>query len=171
MAKPAPKAETIKKSDKRWQSDVIVDMIKRYGFEYIALNPGASYRGLHDSLVNYGENDPPMMLCQHEKIAVQIAQQRPLARVVILMSGLCLRLQHPGKKTLIPACATGASGSAFRFRGHCVSVRRTAKAGPCYSGDYCGAESARGEIAQRLARLCRDPLSTLDKPPALRIRP
>ena len=27
MAKPAPKAETIKKSDKRWQSDVIVDMI------------------------------------------------------------------------------------------------------------------------------------------------
>jgi acetolactate synthase I/II/III large subunit len=73
MAKPAPKPETIKKSDKRWQSDVIVDMIKRYDFEYIALNPGASYRGLHDSLVNYGENDPPMLLCQHEKIAVQIS--------------------------------------------------------------------------------------------------
>ena len=35
MAKPAPRAESIKKSDKRWQSDVIVDMIKRYGFEYI----------------------------------------------------------------------------------------------------------------------------------------
>ena len=61
MAKPAPKTETIKKSDRRWQSDVIVDMIKRYDFEYIALNPGASYRGLHDSLVNYGENDPPML--------------------------------------------------------------------------------------------------------------
>ena len=73
MAKPATKTETIKKSNKRWQSDVIVDMIKRYDFEYIALNPGASYRGLHDSLVNYGENDPPMLLCQHEKIAVQIA--------------------------------------------------------------------------------------------------
>jgi len=73
MAKPAQKTETIKKSAKKWQSDVIVDMIKRYGFEHIALNPGASYRGLHDSLVNYGENDPPMLLCQHEKIAVQIA--------------------------------------------------------------------------------------------------
>ena len=73
MAKPATKAEAIKKSDRRWQSDIIVDMIKRYGFEYIALNPGASYRGLHDSLVNYGENNPPMLLCQHEKIAVQIA--------------------------------------------------------------------------------------------------
>ena len=45
MAKPAQKVETIKKSDRRWQSDVIVDMIKRYGFEYISLNPGASYRG------------------------------------------------------------------------------------------------------------------------------
>ena len=57
----------------RWQSDVIVDLIKRYDFPFITLNPGASFRGLHDSLVNYGGNDPPMMLCQHEEIAVQIA--------------------------------------------------------------------------------------------------
>jgi acetolactate synthase-1/2/3 large subunit len=57
----------------RWQSDVIVDLIKHYDFPYITLNPGASFRGLHDSLVNYGGNSPPMMLCQHEEIAVQIA--------------------------------------------------------------------------------------------------
>jgi acetolactate synthase-1/2/3 large subunit len=57
----------------KWQSDVIVDLIKRYKFPYIAMNPGASFRGLHDSLVNYGNNDPPMLLCQHEEIAVQIA--------------------------------------------------------------------------------------------------
>ncbi|MSP41471.1 MAG: thiamine pyrophosphate-binding protein [Deltaproteobacteria bacterium] len=63
----------IKKSTERWQSDIIVDLIKQYGFPYIALNPGASYRGLHDSLVNYGENKPEMLLCNHEKIAVQIA--------------------------------------------------------------------------------------------------
>src|ERR1051325_9037255 len=66
-------ANEIKKSSQRWQSDVIVDLIKQYEFPYIALNPGASYRGLHDSLVNYGENQPPMLLCQHEKVAVQIA--------------------------------------------------------------------------------------------------
>src|ERR1700730_19195295 len=60
-------------AEKRWQSDVIVDLIKQFSFPYIALNPGASYRGLHDSLVNYGGNDPPMLLCQHEKIAVEIA--------------------------------------------------------------------------------------------------
>ena len=94
MAKPASKVETIKKSDRRWQSDVIVDMIKRYGFEYIALNPGASYRGLHDSLVNYGENDPPMLLCQHEKIAVQIAhgyaraKGKPMIAIVHDLVGL-----------------------------------------------------------------------------------
>ena len=57
----------------RWQSDVIVDLIKHYDFPFITLNPGASFRGLHDSLVNYGGNSPPMMLCQHEEIAVQIA--------------------------------------------------------------------------------------------------
>jgi acetolactate synthase-1/2/3 large subunit len=74
MAKSAVNEKNeINKSGRQWQSDVIVDMIKMYGFEYIALNPGASYRGLYDSLVIYGENDPQMILCQHEKIAVQIA--------------------------------------------------------------------------------------------------
>ena len=53
-----------------WQSDVIVDLIQRYEFPYITLNPGASFRGLHDSLVNYGDNKPPMMLCNHEEIEI-----------------------------------------------------------------------------------------------------
>ena len=49
-------------SDRKWQSDVIADLIKQFGFPYIPLNPGASYRGLHDSLVNYNGDDPPMLL-------------------------------------------------------------------------------------------------------------
>jgi len=60
-------------SKKRWASDVIVDMLHAYGLPHAALNPGASYRGLHDSIVNYGRNKPTMMLCQHEETAVQIA--------------------------------------------------------------------------------------------------
>ena len=81
-------------AQKRWQSDVIVDLIKQFGFPYIALNPGASYRGLHDSLVNYGGNSPPMLLCQHEKIAVQIAHGyakatgRPMVAIVHDVVGL-----------------------------------------------------------------------------------
>jgi len=58
---------------KRWASDVIVDLLHAYDLPYAALNPGASYRGLHDSIVNYGANRPAMMLCQHEETAVQIA--------------------------------------------------------------------------------------------------
>jgi thiamine pyrophosphate-dependent acetolactate synthase large subunit-like protein len=42
---------------------------------YIALNPGASYRGLHDSLVNHlGNQAPQMLLCLHEEVAIAIAQ-------------------------------------------------------------------------------------------------
>jgi acetolactate synthase-1/2/3 large subunit len=61
------------KPTERWASDVIVDLMHRYDLRYAALNPGASYRGLHDSIVNYGGNVPAMMLCQHEETAVQLA--------------------------------------------------------------------------------------------------
>ncbi|MDQ6685986.1 MAG: thiamine pyrophosphate-binding protein [Pseudomonadota bacterium] len=57
----------------RWGAEVIVDLLHRYQLPYAALNPGASYRGLHDSIVNYGNDTPKMMLCQHEETAVQIA--------------------------------------------------------------------------------------------------
>ncbi|MGH2933021.1 MAG: thiamine pyrophosphate-binding protein [Gaiellaceae bacterium] len=58
---------------KRYGSDVMVDAIKACGFKYLPLNPGSSYRGLHDSLVNYGGNDPEIITCNHEKVAVGIA--------------------------------------------------------------------------------------------------
>ena len=81
--------------DGRYGSDVIVDMLKLYGIEYAALNPGASYRGLHDSLVNYGGNKMPQIIqCTHEKIAVQIAhgygraKGKPMAAIVHDLVGL-----------------------------------------------------------------------------------
>lgn len=60
-------------SSRRYGSDVMVDAIQACDFPYVPLNPGSSYRGLHDSLVNYGGNSPEIILCQHEKIAVGIA--------------------------------------------------------------------------------------------------
>ena len=57
----------------KYQSDIIVDLLKQYDIKHISMNPGASFRGLHDSIINYGENDPELMVCQHEEIAVQIA--------------------------------------------------------------------------------------------------
>jgi thiamine pyrophosphate-dependent acetolactate synthase large subunit-like protein len=55
-------------------SDVVADTLRALDIPYIALNPGASYRGLHDSLVNYlGNAAPQMLLCLHEESAVAIA--------------------------------------------------------------------------------------------------
>jgi thiamine pyrophosphate-dependent acetolactate synthase large subunit-like protein len=55
-------------------SDVVAETLRELGLPYIALNPGASFRGLHDSLVNYlGNRDPQMLLCLHEEHAVAIA--------------------------------------------------------------------------------------------------
>jgi thiamine pyrophosphate-dependent acetolactate synthase large subunit-like protein len=55
-------------------SDVVADALRALDVPYIALNPGASYRGLHDSLVNYlGNERPQMLLCLHEESAVAIA--------------------------------------------------------------------------------------------------
>src|SRR3569833_1549255 len=55
-------------------SDVVADALRATGIPYIALNPGASYRGLHDSIVNYlGNKTPQMLLCLHEETAVAIA--------------------------------------------------------------------------------------------------
>lgn len=59
--------------ERKYGSDIMVDAIKASGYRYVSLNPGSSFRGLHDSLVNYGANDPQMILCPHEKVAVGLA--------------------------------------------------------------------------------------------------
>jgi benzoylformate decarboxylase/acetolactate synthase-1/2/3 large subunit len=50
----------------------VVDFLMERGVRYIAINPGASYRGLHDSLVNT-PGAPEIILCPHEKQAVNVA--------------------------------------------------------------------------------------------------
>jgi acetolactate synthase-1/2/3 large subunit len=59
---------------KEYGSDLIIEMLKRYGIEYISFNPGSSFRGLHESIVNFGGNkNPELIECTHEEVAVQIA--------------------------------------------------------------------------------------------------
>src|SRR5918996_606358 len=76
-------------------SDVVVDLLRAFGIEYAALNPGATFRGLHDSLVNYGgDRRPELILCCHEEIAVSLAHGyakatgRPMAAIVHNVVGL-----------------------------------------------------------------------------------
>ncbi len=76
-------------------SDVVAETLRALTVPFIALNPGASYRGLHDSLVNHlGNVQPQMLLCLHEEHAVAIAHGyakvtgRPMAAAVHSNVGL-----------------------------------------------------------------------------------
>jgi len=55
-------------------SDFMVDVIKSLDIDYVAANPADSFRGLHESLINYGGNKKPEFLtCTHEEAAVAMA--------------------------------------------------------------------------------------------------
>lgn len=57
-----------------WGSDAVAAMLRKLDIPYLALNPGSSFRGLHDSLVNHlGNEQPQMLLCLHEEHAVAVA--------------------------------------------------------------------------------------------------
>ncbi len=72
-----------------WGSDAIAEMLRALDLPYVALTPGASYRGLHDSIVNYLSNvRPQMLLCLHEDTAVSLAHG--YAKVTGAMLGVAL---------------------------------------------------------------------------------
>ena len=66
--------EGTQKRTPEYNSDLIVDELHALGIEYVSLNPGATTRGIHDSIVNYGGNvSPKLILCCHEGVAVSVA--------------------------------------------------------------------------------------------------
>ncbi|HEY7618611.1 MAG TPA: thiamine pyrophosphate-binding protein [Solirubrobacteraceae bacterium] len=77
-----------------WVSDAVVDVLVEAGIEHAAFNPGASFRGLHDSLVHHREDGPAPLLCLHEGVAVAVAHGyakacgRPMAAIVHDVVGL-----------------------------------------------------------------------------------
>jgi thiamine pyrophosphate-dependent acetolactate synthase large subunit-like protein len=55
-------------------SDLVVDLLRAFGIEYVAANPGATFRGLHESLANFAPGEGPELIeACHEEIAVSIA--------------------------------------------------------------------------------------------------
>ena len=55
----------------RYGSDLVIEFLQAAGIEYVALNPGASFRGLHDSLVHVDTPKPIVVL--HEETGIGIA--------------------------------------------------------------------------------------------------
>lgn len=78
-----------------WTSDVVAEVLKKLDIPFVTLNPGASFRGLHDSLVNHAGNEKPqMLLCLHEEHVISIAHgwakvtEKPMAAIVHSNVGL-----------------------------------------------------------------------------------
>src|SRR3954466_5941943 len=129
-----------------WTSDAVADMLRALDVPYIALNPGASYRGLHDSLVNHlGNERPEIVVCLHEEHAVAVAHgyakvtRRPMAaglhanvglmhatmalfnafcdRVPLIALGATGLVDAGAPRPCAPPAAGGARAGARRRRG------------------------------------------------------
>jgi acetolactate synthase-1/2/3 large subunit len=55
-------------------SDYMVDVLKQLDLDYVAVNPGSSFEGLHESIINYGGNTKPQLLTVlHEEAGAAMA--------------------------------------------------------------------------------------------------
>jgi acetolactate synthase-1/2/3 large subunit len=86
-ADPSPEIDVL--TTDRPGGDFMVDALKALNFEYVAANPGASFRGIHESIINYGGNSAPEFItCCHEESSVAMAhgyakvEGRPMAVLV-----------------------------------------------------------------------------------------
>ena len=92
---PAPSVEVL--TGDRPGSDFMVDVLKSLGFEYIFANPGSSFRGIHESVVNYGGNKKPEFLtCCHEESSVAMGHgyAKVEGKPVCVMAHGTVGLQH-----------------------------------------------------------------------------
>jgi acetolactate synthase-1/2/3 large subunit len=55
-------------------SDFMVDVFRSLDLEFAAINPGSSFEGIHESMINHGGNTMPQILtCLHEEAAATMA--------------------------------------------------------------------------------------------------
>jgi len=78
-------------------SDHMADVLKSLGFEYVAANPGSTFRGLHESFINYGHNaNPELLTCCHEESSVAMAHgyAKIEGKPMLVMAHGTVGLQH-----------------------------------------------------------------------------
>lgn len=81
----------------RGGADFMVDVLKTLDFEYIAANPGSSFRGLQESFINYGSNkNPEWLTCCHEESSVAMAHgyYKIAGKPMMIMAHGTVGLQH-----------------------------------------------------------------------------
>src|ERR1700734_4394654 len=96
-AETAPPTHVDVWTTERPGSDFMVDVIKTLGFEYVAAHPGSAFRGIHESLINYGGNKAPELLtCLHEESSVAMAHgyAKIEGKPMMVMAHGTVGLQH-----------------------------------------------------------------------------
>ena len=92
---PVPSVEVL--TTEHPGSDFMVDVLRTLGFEYIFANPGSSFRGLHESIVNYaGNRNPEFITCCHEESSVAMAHgyAKIEGRPICVLAHGTVGLQH-----------------------------------------------------------------------------
>jgi len=93
---PAPSRADVYTTDKPG-SDFMADILKSLDFEYVAANPGSTFRGIHESLINYGNNkNPELLTCCHEESSVAMAHgyAKIEGKPMLVMAHGTVGLQH-----------------------------------------------------------------------------
>lgn len=148
-----------------WASDAVAALLRELNFEYIALNPGSSYRGLHDSIVNYlGNERPQILLCLHEEHAIAMGHgyakvtNRPLLTAVHSQVGLMHATMaiYDAWVDRVPLVIVGANGpiDATKRRPFRDWVHTTADNGALIRG-YVKWDDQPGSIAAALESVLR----------------
>lgn len=103
----------------RYGSDLIADMLRNLEIPYVAFNPGATFRGIHDSLVNYlGNSRPEIIECCHEEVAVAVAHgyAKATGKPMAVLTHNIVGLQHASMAIfnawcdLVPILVLGGTG-------------------------------------------------------------
>jgi len=111
--------DIVREASPRYGSDVLAELLAQLGVEYAAFNPGASFRGLHDSLVNYQTSRPiQTILCTHEEISVALAHgyAKATGRPMVAALHDVVGLQHASMAIFnawcdrVPVLLLGGSG-------------------------------------------------------------
>ena len=93
---PAPGRADVYATDKPG-SDFMADVLKSLDFEYVAANPGSTFRGIHESFINYGQNkNPELLTCCHEESSVAMAHgyAKIEGKPMLVMAHGTVGLQH-----------------------------------------------------------------------------
>jgi len=135
--------------------EYMVDVLKALGFDYVAINPASSFRGVHEALINYGQNTAPEILtCTHEEIAVAMAHgyAKIEGKPMCVMTHGTVGLQHASMALYNAYCD---KAPVFVMIGNILDAsKRTAPVEWAHS-------------AQDPAAICRDFLKWDDQPQSL----